>query len=325
MMDRSFSVLPLLLVTVLWGGWFYCPTDADHQDVQLLLSGTKMVTKQLSHIPVLLVLGQVFYGAATQQCTEAEYSKYGMMLRGHIFKKITGVSLSGLCLLDCYQDVRCQSFNYVISKHMCELNNRTKEARPEDYVPDPDRLYFRRDMNRVPLGSIPELPAETCKEIKASEGGQAVSAKYWFDSIIPGETVFAHCDMKTEDIDECAAPVDPCDAVPNSSCNNTIGSYICKCKDGFVKNGSLCGVSAVITQKPSSVVFEEGYNLSLVCQATGYPKPTVTWRRAYSHLPKGKTIVSEGTLTIRNITKQMVGLTHAGQRISLERILLLHK
>ncbi len=52
----------------------------------------------------------------------------------------------------------------------------------------------------VPLGSIPELPAETCKEIKASEGGQAVSAKYWFDSIIPGETVFAHCDMKTEGI-----------------------------------------------------------------------------------------------------------------------------
>ena len=48
------------------------------------------------------------------------------------------------------------------------------------------------------LGSIPELPAETCKEIKASEGGQAVSGKYWFDSIIPGETVLAHCDMEKE-------------------------------------------------------------------------------------------------------------------------------
>jgi len=48
------------------------------------------------------------------------------------------------------------------------------------------------------LGSISELPAETCKEIKASEGGQAVSDKYWFDSIIPGETVLAHCDMQKE-------------------------------------------------------------------------------------------------------------------------------
>ena len=48
------------------------------------------------------------------------------------------------------------------------------------------------------LGSIPELPAETCKEIKASEGGEAVSSEYWFDSIIPGETVLAYCDMKKE-------------------------------------------------------------------------------------------------------------------------------
>ena len=50
----------------------------------------------------------------------------------------------------------------------------------------------------VMLGSIPELPAETCKEIKASEGGQAASGEYWFDSIIPGETVLARCDMEKE-------------------------------------------------------------------------------------------------------------------------------
>jgi len=48
------------------------------------------------------------------------------------------------------------------------------------------------------LGSIPELPAETCKEIKASQEGQAVSGQYWFDSIIPGETVLAYCDMEKE-------------------------------------------------------------------------------------------------------------------------------
>ena len=48
------------------------------------------------------------------------------------------------------------------------------------------------------LGSIPELPAETCKEIKASEEGKALSGEYWFDSIIPGETVLAHCDMNKE-------------------------------------------------------------------------------------------------------------------------------
>jgi len=50
----------------------------------------------------------------------------------------------------------------------------------------------------VSLGSIPEFPAETCTEIKASEGGQAVSGKYWFDSILAGQVVFAYCDMETE-------------------------------------------------------------------------------------------------------------------------------
>ncbi|KAL9961085.1 hypothetical protein ACROYT_G029966 [Oculina patagonica] len=197
-----------------------------------------MADKRLLFIPVLLLLCQIFYGEASQECTEAEYSKFGMMLRRHIFKKITGVSLSGLCLVDCYQDVRCQSFNYVISQYMCELNNRTKEARPEDYVPDPDRLYFRRDMNRVPLGSIPELPAETCSEIKLSEGGQAVSDKYWFYSIIPGKTVQAHCDMKNEDVDECSASIPVCDV--NANCKNTRGSYRCSCKDGFTGDGKTC-------------------------------------------------------------------------------------
>ena len=50
----------------------------------------------------------------------------------------------------------------------------------------------------VPLGSIPELPAESCKEIKASEGQQVVSDWYWIYSVIHGKAVLAYCDMETE-------------------------------------------------------------------------------------------------------------------------------
>lgn len=50
----------------------------------------------------------------------------------------------------------------------------------------------------VPLGSVPEVPAESCKEIKASEGGQAESGKYWFDDNKTGLSVLTHCDMDTE-------------------------------------------------------------------------------------------------------------------------------
>jgi len=50
----------------------------------------------------------------------------------------------------------------------------------------------------VPLGSIPELPADSCKEIKASEGTRAVSGNYWLDSGRSRNALIARCDMKTE-------------------------------------------------------------------------------------------------------------------------------
>ena len=49
----------------------------------------------------------------------------------------------------------------------------------------------------VPLGSIPELPADSCREINASEGGQAVSGPYWLDLTRSGDSILARCEMKT--------------------------------------------------------------------------------------------------------------------------------
>ena len=48
------------------------------------------------------------------------------------------------------------------------------------------------------LGAIPELSADSCKEIKTSEGGQAVSGIYWLNFIKPHTPVLAHCDMISE-------------------------------------------------------------------------------------------------------------------------------
>ena len=50
----------------------------------------------------------------------------------------------------------------------------------------------------VPLGSIPELPADSCKEIKSSEGGQAVSTNYWLDPTRSENSILALCNMKSE-------------------------------------------------------------------------------------------------------------------------------
>ena len=40
------------------------------------------------------------------------------------------------------------------------------------------------------------------------------------------------------DIDECLTKTHGCDA--NAVCHNTEGSFICKCKAGYVRNGQNC-------------------------------------------------------------------------------------
>ena len=100
-------------------------------------------------IAVQLLLCQVFQEISSQQC-DGEYSIHGMMLKQHIFKTMkTSISLE--CLQACNDEVKCQSFNYIIFKDVCELSNRTKEARPEDYVPDSDRFYYGRVRKRGKL------------------------------------------------------------------------------------------------------------------------------------------------------------------------------
>ena len=53
-------------------------------------------------------------------------------------------------------------------------------------------------LSPVHLGSTAELPAESCGEIKRSEGAQTASGTYWLhSSITPGEASLVYCDMIT--------------------------------------------------------------------------------------------------------------------------------
>ena len=44
--------------------------------------------------------------------------------------------------------MKCQSYNYVIKDNICEINNRTKEAKPENFVSDSERFYQKRGAHR---------------------------------------------------------------------------------------------------------------------------------------------------------------------------------
>ena len=101
---------------------------------------------------VVLVVCQMFCEVTAEDCKHDEYSIFGMMLRGHTFKKLNASSALE-CLHACNNDFRCHSFNYVFFQRVCELN-RTREARPEDFVPNPERYYFKRDKKRGKLLNI---------------------------------------------------------------------------------------------------------------------------------------------------------------------------
>ena len=97
-----------------------------------------------------LLMSRISVFQATVQCPTAGNSIGGMFLRGHTFKS-TKVGWSGGCYLKCEEEVKCQSYNFVIGDKVCELNNRTKEARPEDFKPDQTRFYMKRATNRGTL------------------------------------------------------------------------------------------------------------------------------------------------------------------------------
>ena len=96
-----------------------------------------------------VIICQLLASEATQQCfiSASHMSISGWMLQRHIYKTMPA-DLGLRCLLECRTDNRCQSFNFVLSRRMCEFSNRTKKATPQDFVPDPDRYYFTRQNNR---------------------------------------------------------------------------------------------------------------------------------------------------------------------------------
>ena len=118
------------------------------------LSHLKLIHQMSLEITLLLMVSVLLNSIFSQQCRIATYSVYQMMLKGHTFKTLKARPHSLDCREACLSDVRCQSYNYIMFKDICELNNRTKEARPEDFLKDSDRYYVTGAPKRGKKNSI---------------------------------------------------------------------------------------------------------------------------------------------------------------------------
>ena len=72
---------------------------------------------------------------------------YGGALLHHVYQTLKVLG-SIYRLRACDDDIRCQSINHVIHGEICELNNRTKEARPEDFTDDHTKVYMKKFRKR---------------------------------------------------------------------------------------------------------------------------------------------------------------------------------
>ena len=84
--------------------------------------------------------------ATGKQCRQ-ERSISGWALQGFVFKTFSVTAIHE-CDMSCEREITCQSYNYVVGEKSCELNNRTKEARPENFLRDPSRFYHKRLVDR---------------------------------------------------------------------------------------------------------------------------------------------------------------------------------
>ena len=105
-----------------------------------------IMARQTFCFSLLVVLVEVLNNGIAQQCI-VRSSIFGWMLQRHVYRTVMA-KRPHLCLYACREDNRCQSFNFVLSLRMCELNNRTNLARPQDFIPNPDRLHFTRGTSR---------------------------------------------------------------------------------------------------------------------------------------------------------------------------------
>ena len=97
-------------------------------------------------ISFLSMLSRMCHGVTAEQCPTPE-PIHSKALKGYTFKTLLNLS-SFECLYYCHDEFRCQSYNFVLKENICEMNNRIKEAKPDQFVSDPDRLYDKRGAHR---------------------------------------------------------------------------------------------------------------------------------------------------------------------------------
>ena len=76
----------------------------------------------------------------------------------------------------------------------------------------------------------------------------------------------------------------------------------------FQFSSSLSGLPVLTKVPPSPSTPIQRSTFQAVCQAEGFPRPVISWRRVGMPFPGGRTELNNGTLTIKNLILADSGL-----------------
>ena len=80
---------------------------------------------------------------AGEKCKVYQVPIRGKALRGHTYKTAISGELFR-CYVRCERDPVCKSCNFKHSQQICEMNNETKETKPNDFITEQQSYYIKR-------------------------------------------------------------------------------------------------------------------------------------------------------------------------------------
>ena len=80
---------------------------------------------------------------AGEQCKVYQVPIRGKALRGHTYESAKAGQLFR-CYIRCERDPACKKCNFKYTQEICEMNNETKETKPNDFITDMQRYYIKR-------------------------------------------------------------------------------------------------------------------------------------------------------------------------------------
>ncbi|XP_074607190.1 uncharacterized protein LOC141860103 [Acropora palmata] len=167
---------------------------------------------------------------AGEQCKVYQVAIHDKALRGHTYKTAKVGELFS-CYVRCERDPACKSCNFKHTHDICELNNETKETRPNDFITDEQSYYIKHTGGDVDeCTAFPNI-CDANADCHNTDGSYICHCKAGY----------------TGDGKNCSrADVNQCENGQTNLCGkyafciNTKGSYSCHCKQGFVGDGFNC-------------------------------------------------------------------------------------